>query len=466
MSRMKLFTLALTSTLITTACSGSSGGGGGGTNTNQDQQAVEALRHELFAAGVEALPAPPVVTDELVALGQALFFDKIMSGNEDTSCATCHLPQFGMSDGRTLSDGVGGLGFGPERGGGKIIPRNSPTILGLHLKHEFFWDGRVELNQGSLTMPAAVNLTEKFRSTFSPGLEGLAAQAMLPPVSREEMRGEPGENPAGDVGNGYGNSGGNSESTEQVWGILTERLLDIPGYVEMLQAAYPGVALQDINFGHVGNAIAAFETRAFARTDSSFERFVRGDDSALTKEQVMGALEFFGPAGCAACHSGSLFTDQDHHNTGLPQLGPGTSPCLTCVGALFDHSDIGRENATGRLEDRYKFRTPTLLNVELTGPYGHAGQFAELRDFVAHYRDPELSNRQYDIQSNVFDPALVTTLVPNSDLVLATLDQKLQSPKVFDVDAVTEFLRSLTAHDAGDLSDVVPASVPSGLPVF
>jgi len=180
---------------------------------------------------------------------------------------------------------------------------------------------------------------------------------------------------------------------------------------------------------------------------------------------VAGGLEFFGPAGCVGCHSGSLFTDEAFHNTGMPQLGPGTGICPTCVGPMFNGSDIGRENATGRFEDRFKFRTPSLLNVELTAPYGHAGQFASLRDMVAHYQDAENSNRQYDIQSNVSDPALVNMLVPNSDLVLATLDSRMAT-KDFDVGAVVEFLRALTAKDATNLSEVVPASVPSGLPVF
>jgi cytochrome c peroxidase len=284
---------------------------------------------------------------------------------------------------------------------------------------------------------------------------------MLPPVSREEMRGQPGENPLGDLGDGYNSNGGREESTAQVWGALTQRLLSIPGYVTLLGEAYPGVPLQDINFAHFGNALAAFEVREFARTDSPFERFVRGDDRALTSAQIKGGLEFFGPAGCVRCHSGSLFSDQEHHNIGLPQLGPGVNPFT-----FFDRSDFGRENATGRIEDRFKFRTPSLLNVALTGPYGHAGQFAELRDFVNHYRDAVVSNQQYDIQSNVFDPQLVTTLVPNSQQVLATLDPHLQDPSDFDVDAVVAFLHALTADDAHSLPEVVPASVPSGLPIF
>lgn len=458
MSRPSRFLfLSLCSTLLVAACGGSSGGGG---EPPADLQA-DALRHEIFAAGIQPLPEPPPVSDELVQLGRALFFDKALSGNEDVSCATCHLPEFFTGDGRTLSDGVGGIGIGPNRGNGVIIPRNSPTLLGLHLKSELFWDGRVAHAGNSVTLPPAVALDDRMRAVFTPGLEAIGAQAMLPPVSREEMRGQPGENPLGDLGDGYNSNGGREESTAQVWSALTQKLLTIPGYVALLSEAYPGVPLQEINFAHFGNALAAFEVREFARNDSPFERFVRGDDKALTSAQIQGGLEFFGAAGCVRCHSGSLFSDQGHHNIGLPQLGPGVNPFT-----FFDHSDFGREMATARIEDRFKFRTPSLLNVELTGPYGHAGQFAELRDFVNHYRDAVVSNQQYDIQSNVFDPQLVTTLVPNSQQVLATLDPHLQDPREFDVDKVVAFLGALTADDAYSLPEVVPASVPSGLPIF
>src|SRR5262245_14172110 len=282
MSRTFPFALAFTSAVLLAACGGGSSGGG----SEVSDLRVDALRHELFAAGIQPLPAPPAVSAELFELGQALFFDKVLSGNEEISCATCHLPDFATSDGRTLSNGVHGLGLGPNRGGGEIVPRNSPSLLGLHMKRELFWDGRVHGVAGFISLPPAVRLTDQMRAVFSPGLEVLGHQAMLPPVSREEMRGMPGENPVGDVGDGYNSSGGQEENTLQVWGHLSERLLDLPGYVELLRSAYPGVAIQDFNFAHVGNAIAAFEAQAFARTDSPFERFVRGDDHALTSAQL------------------------------------------------------------------------------------------------------------------------------------------------------------------------------------
>jgi len=456
---MSRLPLALVLAALVTACEGSHGAAEAPASAIE----IDALRNELFIAGVQPLPDAPVVSDELFELGRALFFDKVLSGNQDVSCATCHLPQFGTGDGRNLSDGVHGLGFGPERGGGVIVPRNSPGLFAVHLRSDLFWDGRVSQDAaGAVAMPAAVELTDAMRATFTPGLETAAAQAMLPPVSREEMRGAAGENPLGDLGDGYNSPNGRPDSTMQVWVELTERLLAIPEYVAMLRAAYPGVAIQDFTFAHAGNAIAAFETRAFARTDSPFQRFVRGDDTALTRREVIGALTFYG-VGCGSCHSGSLLTDDQHHNTGLPQIGPGSN-LFTVFGPVGP--DFGHENATGRVEDRYTFRTPSLLNVELTAPYGHAGQFQKLGDMVAHYEDVELSNLNYDIQANVFDPRIVTARVPNTEAVLATLDPRVQARLDFDEKLVVEFLESLTDRSARRLSDLVPARVPSGLPVF
>lgn len=422
---------------------------------------VEALRHELFAAGVTPIADAPVVSDALFELGRALFFDPILSGNQDVSCGTCHLPQFGTSDGRNLSNGVHGLGLGPERGNGVMIARNSPALFDLHARSSLFWDGRVEQDPDELDLPDAVELTSEMRAAFQPGLEVLAAQAMLPPVSREEMRGEVADNPLGDLGDGYGSSGGSAGNTQHVWFELTERVLAVPEYVGMLNAAYPQMPPGIFNFGHIGNAIAAFEARAFARHDSPFERFVRGDDRALTQKEVRGALVFFGE-GCARCHSGPMLTDLEFHNTGLPQIGPGFPR------DEFGRAggDLGRENSTGLVADRFTFRTPSLRNVALTAPYGHAGQFASLRDMVAHYEDPIASHLAYDIQSNVADPELVTMLWPGTQSVLGTLDPRLLGFNDIDVDAVVDFLEALTADDVDGLEELIPTRVPSGLPVF
>jgi cytochrome c peroxidase len=434
--------LLLTAILSTTSCGG---GGGGGT-----ADLVATLRNEIAQDGIQPLPDPPAIPDELFELGRMLFFDKILSGNEDVSCATCHWPEFATADARTLSRGVGGTGLGPDRNDGILIPRNSPALFHMHLFSRFFWDGRVERDGGDLGTPAGPALTAEIRAAMRPELELLAAQALLPLENREEMRGQLGENVIANVADG---------DFPRVWDALVERVVIVPAYAQLLLDAYPTTALVDLNIGHVGNAIAAFLVRAFAQVDSPFERFVRGDDGALTTAELQGASEFFGPGGCDRCHAGQLFSDMRHRNIGLPQLGPGKGmgPSL--------REDFGRELVTGLSSDRYQFRTPSLLNVALTAPYGHAGQFAQLTDFVRHYRDTELSNLQYDIASNTSDPDLVTTLVPNGAEIRARIDFRVRNPRTFDEDSIVNFLEALTAESARSLMDLVPPSVPSGLPV-
>lgn len=459
MSRQPLG-LAFLFALLGTAC-----GPAGEEGAPVDAQEAQALREDMYLAGVSPMRVdPPYVSPELFRLGQALFFDKLLSGNEDVSCATCHLPDFGTGDGRTLSDGVHGVGLGPDRGGGSMIGRNSPALFGLHLKQELFWDGHVEGDGSFIAVPPAVALNADMLRALKPGLELVATQAMLPPVSRHEMRGMLGDNEIGDLGDGYSSPNGTPEGTERVWKALIDRVLGLPEYVDLFRAAYPNVGVEHFNFAHAGNAIAAFEVHAFHRPDSPFDRFMKGNDSALTPAQLEGGREFL-EAGCASCHSGPLLSDLEYHNTGLPQLGPGVVGQDTTQ-VIVARPDFGREHATGLPRDRYTFRTASLLNVQLTGPYGHAGQFELLRDFVAHYCDVELSNLQYDIHSNVKDPTLVWMLVDNSQEVLARVDPLLQTPNHFDVDAVVDFLHSLTAYDAHSMADVVPESVPSGLPIF
>jgi len=84
------------------------------------------------------------VTAERVALGRLLYFDPVLSGGNDLSCATCHHPDLGLTDGRGLSMGKGGKGLGPERAGGTQVRRGAPTVWNAAFNHRQFWDGRAE----------------------------------------------------------------------------------------------------------------------------------------------------------------------------------------------------------------------------------------------------------------------------------------------------------------------------------
>jgi cytochrome c peroxidase len=128
------------------------------------------LVRELAATrGIVPLQQPPRVRPALVRLGQALAFDRILSGNKDIACTTCHLPAFATGDGRSLSVGEGAAGLGPARvhPNGTFIPRNAPPLFNLGAMRHLFWDGRVQLDaQGKVLTPAGAQVTPAMQRVF------------------------------------------------------------------------------------------------------------------------------------------------------------------------------------------------------------------------------------------------------------------------------------------------------------
>ncbi|MBW2420664.1 MAG: cytochrome-c peroxidase, partial [Deltaproteobacteria bacterium] len=231
---------------------------------------------------------------EQIELGNLLFYDKILSGNEDISCATCHHALMATGDGLSLSTGVGGHGLATARamGAGRgRVPRNAPEIF--NRGHEFFtsmfWDSRVARDEDDPTgfaQPAGSDLPLGFEHP-------LEVQAMFPLTSPDEMRGNPGENEIANAG-----------SNPEIWDGLEARVMAIPEYQTLIAAAFPGVAADDIGCEHIARAIAAFEADAWRSDDSPFDRYLRGNRDAMSASAKRGALLFYGRAGCGDCHSG------------------------------------------------------------------------------------------------------------------------------------------------------------------
>ncbi|GLS24444.1 cytochrome-c peroxidase [Marinibactrum halimedae] len=99
-----------------------------------------------------------------------------------------------------------------------------------------------------------------------------------------------------------------------------------------------------------------------------------------------------GGAGCSACHNGALFSDGDYHVVAFPQIGHGKGDADALGG---DTDDWGRARETGENTDRYRFRTPSLLNIATTAPYGHAGSYESLNDVLSHYNNPRGAIEDY-----------------------------------------------------------------------
>ena len=276
---------------------------------------LAALASGVALGAAPDLPGP--VTDQdyyfdaqpaadKVELGRLLFFDKILSGNQNMACASCHHPSLASGDGLALPLGEGALGLGMERQPGSgpdtsvagRVPRNSPGLfnLGAEEFERLFHDGRVETDphgyfDGGFVTPAKWKLPA--------GLDNpLAAQAMFPVTSPMEMAGNKGENEIADaisLNNAAGRGG--------AWELLAMRLQSIPEYVELFRRAYPRVVSsgEDITFVLAANAIAAFETVAFRADNSPFDRYLRGDSNSLSSEQENGMRLFYGAAGCGDC---------------------------------------------------------------------------------------------------------------------------------------------------------------------
>ena len=424
-------------------------------------------------------PAAPVDdgfqkhSPEKIALGQMLFFDKILSGNLNISCASCHHPLNGTADGLPLGIGEGGRGIGPSRtlegvqaahfNIKKRIPRNAPALFNLGHREfrTMFHDGRVQVDarQPSGFITPAGKDTPK-------GLESaLAAQALFPPTSPDEMAGEAGSN---EVANAA--AAGKFTGPDGVWELLAYRVRAISEYRQMFQRAFPGkiTSPSQITIVEIANAIAAFESSTWRADQSPFDRFMAGDGDCMSKEARQGLVLFLGKGRCSNCHGGKFQTDHSFHAIAMPQIGPGKGD------GRYRNHDFGRERVTGRNTDRYKFRTPSLRNVALTAPYGHCGAYPDLKSVIKHHLRPATAVSNFNpSQTRMPNTNTLTgndvALMRNSDEVQDLANRsEIRSIDLSDeeVDQIIEFLHCLTDPRSLNMLKDIPSRVPSGLPVF
>lgn len=423
-----------------------------------------------LSAPAQDLPKPVTDADyapvnlEEAKLGQLLFYDPILSGNKSVACATCHHPKFGTSDGLSLGIGDGGIGLGPDRVidpnnvPEKRIPRNSPALfnLGAFEFTVFFHDGRLEADPNrpsGIRTPLDDDMVSGFASLLS-------AQSMFPVLSRDEMAGSHREN---DIAKAVRQ--GRITGDGGAWDQIARRVAAIPAYATLFKTTYPHVdAPSDIAFTDISNAIAAFIAHEWRSDTSAFDHFIAGK-APLPEAAMQGLKLFYGPANCADCHAGSFQTDHSFHAMGAPQIGPGKA-------ATFEthNRDDGRFRVTGNPDDQFKFRTPSLRNVELTSPYGHAGGHSDLGAFVKAHADPESALTNFYLGSIVLpefqaedfkvmdDAAQVAAIAQSVTIAPIALSDN-------DVLAIVEFLKALTDPNSiiGRLG--IPNSVPSGLSV-
>ncbi|MBO6637695.1 MAG: methylamine utilization protein MauG [Roseitalea sp.] len=427
----------------------------------------------LQAPAAFAADLPPPVTDSMfepaneaeARLGWQLFWDPILSGNRNISCATCHHPNFATGDGVSLALGEGGIGLGPDRRVDpdnppeQRIPRNAPALFNLGAA-EFtvlFHDGRIEVDE---TRPSG--LRTPLENEMSTGFANiLSAQTMFPVLSQDEMAGHYSENEvslAVRMGRITGAGG--------AWDRISQRVAAIDAYRAQFETVYPEIgAGRPIAFTDISNAIAAFIAFEWRSDDSLFDAVLRGE-ATLEGPAARGLELFYGETGCAACHAGPFLTDHGFHAMGQPQIGPGKAE------RFETHArDVGRMRVTNDPADAYRFRTPSLRNVALTAPYGHAGAFAKLDAFMRHHADPAAGLATYDAGQAVLaalEGADDLTVLNDANERMAIADAIEIDPVPLtdhDVAALVAFLKTLTDEAAAKGRFGIPDTVPSGLQV-
>jgi cytochrome c peroxidase len=281
----------------------------------------------------EHFPAPSVPADnpmstEKVELGRHLFYDRRLSADESMSCATCHEQRLAFTDAQRVSQGITG----------QSTPRSSMSLANVAYSSTLTW--------------------------ANPLLGRLENQAMVPMFGEDPVE--------------LGLAGKET--------VFLDKLRADPRYVRMFAAAYPDDA-EPFAVERVVQALAAFE-RTLISADSAYDRFLAGDDEAMSESALRGMELFFSERlECFHCHGGFNFSDAvDHeglpvpesafHNTGLYNLdGNGAYPDgNTGVREISeDDADMGR------------FKAPTLRNIAVTAPYMHDGSIDDLDGVLRHY---------------------------------------------------------------------------------
>lgn len=332
---------------------------------------------------------PPVINAQY--LGKLLFFDPILSGNKDVACATCHHPNFGFTDGLDLSIGVNATGLGPKRqflsSAFPPTQRKSMTIL-----NTAFNGMDSKGNYDSTNAPMFWDSRAK----------SLEEQALIPIKSQVEMR-----------ANAY-------PEAVAIDSVLV-RLKNIAEYQTLFKTVFGGE--NSITSLNLAKAIASFE-RSLVVMNSPYDRYLRGERDAMSDLQLQG-MNAFEVDGCSKCHTGKMFSDYKLHTMSVPDNPKNIT------------SDKGA-NGT------YAFRTMSLRNVKLTGPYMHSGVFKTLEEVIDFYNELQKEKPQ------------------NPNVPLSKLDTltKLLRP-VGQKTALIAFLGALT----GEYEFTVPKSVPSKLKV-
>jgi len=353
-------------------------------NEQLDNKLSSIIKTNKLTGKPTSNQAIPSISSPKAQLGMKLFYSKTLGGDNTAACASCHHPMLGGGDNLSLSVGVDSknpniLGVHRELKNDELarVPRNAPTTFNVTFwKRVMFHDARIERfedkgihtpdvpypNIDALSGETLVQAQARFPITSPAEMRSTYMNKSFNQTMRRALAKRLEKNWLADFRKGFNHPKGNAED------LITEQ-----------------------NFSE---AIADYE-RSQVFINSPWKAYIDGNKQALSASAKKGAVLFHttqkdGGAGCSQCHSGDFFTDENAYNTAMPQIGSGLD------GGVTGNNDYGCNLVTKKENDKFRFRTPTLLNVEVTGPWGHDGAYTSLEAITRHMLAPTKSAKSYD----------------------------------------------------------------------
>lgn len=361
------------------------------------------------------------ITAAKVELGKMLYHETIIATNPTVndamysySCASCHHVDAGFQSGLKQGIGEGGLGFGTHGEGRTkdpnyleddidVQPIRTPTTLNVAYQQVMLWNGQFGAVGPNIGTEAQwTEYTPKEVNTL--GFEGVETQA----IAGLEVHGL----------------------------AIDENEIINSSYKVLFDNAFPNVDVSE-RYTKVtaGLAIAAYE-RTLLPNQSPFQKWLRGEDNAMSRDEAAGARLFFGKAQCYTCHSGPGLNGMGFHAIGMKDLEG--AEILTVID---EATKKGRGGFTGNSDDDYKFKTPQLYNLKDVQFFGHGGSFETIKK-VIEYKNLAISEN---------------SIVPNNKLSSEFVPLNLTDR---EINHLTKFLE--TALYDNNLQRYVPATLPSG----
>lgn len=367
------------------------------------------------------------LSDEKVALGKLLYHEtallttpKKKIGLHTGSCASCHHALAGFQAGRRQGIGEGGWGFG-KRGENRTAnsnyesdsidaqPIRSPTTLNTAWQKAMLWNGQLGakgVNVGTEANWTAGTPKEKNHL----GFEGLEIQAIA------------------------------AQEIHRLGDISTSPVAKNDTYKKMFDAAFKSIPENKrITLIHSGLAMAAYE-RTLIANQAPFQKWLGGDKSVMSDEEIAGAILFFGKANCSSCHTGpalSSFGEVKFYALGMNELKG-----ADIIGDVSGKPKAkGRGGFTGNIDDMYKFKIPPLYNLTDSPFYGHGASFSSVKEVIQY--------KNYAVQEN--------NDVPTSQLASEFVSLNLTKE---EIDLLVKFVE-VSLYDA-NLQRYVPTSLPTG----